>query len=571
MINYIKNKTSRNFVLFLLVWFVLNLLQAGFTDLNNDEAYYWLYSQYPAWGYFDHPPMIAFMTGTGYQLFHNELGVRLLTVLFMAGSLIVIWKLIDDTEFKESNLKYFVLLAIILPVINIYGFIATPDSPLIFFSLLFLLAYKKFLENESFGNMIFMGLCMAAMMYSKYHASLLIIFVIFSNPGLLKKPLFYFASILALILFIPHIYWQFANDFPSFRYHLVDRVAGLNPENIPEYIGNLMAIQNPVILILAVWLTLRIKAETRFDRALRFIFYGFMIFFLFSSLRYRVQPQWTSLMAIPVFIIVFRSVVFKPVVRRTIIWTAYFIIPVLLIARSALAFDFLPVAFLEDEYHDYRKKVKEIAEIAEDRPVVFTNSYQDPSVYTFYTGKFSHSLNNLNYRKTQFDLWDFEEKIHGREVLYVPHWPAPFMESNFRKYFFFNGDSVYMKVYKDFQSLQKECVILPDKHYDFIVNSRNSIIIDIFNPYPYPLNFRHPDFPVSFQIGFFKNGKREERWSLQLTDSVSIINPGDTISTTASFDLGELSDTTYNIVICSETGVLYDTFNSKFSVATVRK
>lgn len=566
-----KPNYPKPFRIFLFIWILFNLLQAGFTDLNNDEAYYWMYSQYPALGYFDHPPMIAYMIMIGYQLFHFELGVRLMTVLFMAGCLVIIWKLIDDSDIKETNLKYFILLAIILPVFNIYGFIATPDSPLIFFSLLFLMTYKKFLEKESWSIAIFMGVTMAAMMYSKYHAALFIIFVILSNPSLLKKPLFYLASFLALFLFIPHIYWQVENDFPSFRYHLVDRVSGLNPENIPEYLGNLVAIQNPVILVLAIWLTIKIRAKNEFERALRFIFYGFMIFFLFSSLRYRVQPQWTSLMAIPVIIIVFRSVDFKPVVRNIIKWTAYIMIPIFLIIRSALALDFLPVAFLKDEFHDYKKKVKEISEIAGDRPVVFTNSYQDASVYTFYTGKFSHSLNNLNYRRTQYDLWNFEEKVHGKEVLYVPHWPTTYIENNFRKHYYFNGDSVYMKVYSDFQSLQKECVVLSEKHYTFSENSRNSFQIDIYNPYPYQLNIKHPEFPVVFQIGFFKNGQREERWFLQLPEQVSVINPGDTISANVSFDLGKLSDTTYSIAVCSETGILYDTFNSKFSLASIKK
>ena len=47
-------------VIFYCAWFLLNLLQAGLTGLLDDEAYYWVYAQYPAWGYFDHPPMIAF-------------------------------------------------------------------------------------------------------------------------------------------------------------------------------------------------------------------------------------------------------------------------------------------------------------------------------------------------------------------------------------------------------------------------------------------------------------------------------------------------------------------------------
>ncbi|MBI5010163.1 MAG: glycosyltransferase family 39 protein, partial [Bacteroidia bacterium] len=462
-------------------------------------------------------------------------------------------------------------LAIILPVYNIYGFIATPDSPLIFFSALFLLLYKRFLEKDSWGISVFMGFVMAAMMYSKYHAALLIVFVILSNPALLKNIRFYFASLLGVVLFIPHIYWQFNNDFPSFRYHLVDRVSGLNTENIPEYLGNLIAIQNPVIFPLALWLTFRRKPENQFDRALYFILYGFMLFFLLASLRYRVQPQWTSLMAIPVMLLIFKSLDKNPSLQKTIKWVSIVMLPLLIVARSALMFDYLPLSFLKDEFHDYKKKVKEIGDIAGDRPVVFTNSYQDASVYTFYTGKFSHSLNNLNYRRTQYDIWDFEERVHGKEVLYVPHWPTTFIMENFKKHYFFNGDSVYMKVCTDFQSLQNECVILKDQHYSFTENSLNTLEIGLFNPYNYPISIKHIEFPVVFYINFFRNGQREERWRLSLPDSISVINPGDTLSASCSFNLGELADSNYIIAVGSEAGYLYDPINSNFSTATVFK
>jgi hypothetical protein len=566
-----KYQTSRTFNIFLVVWIIVNLLQSGFTDLNNDEAYYWMYSRYLDWGYFDHPPMIALMIKSGYLLCHNELGVRLLTVIFMALSLVFLWCLTDETSKKNENVSLFILLAIILPVFNIYGFIATPDSPLIFFSVLFLLAYKRFIENESWRNTLFISLTMAAMMYSKYHAALMIIFVILSNPELLRKPKFYYASILAFCLFIPHIVWQFANDFPTFRYHLVDRASGIHPGNILEYFGNLLAFQNPVILPVAIWLTLKKRPESKFDRSLYFILYGFILFFLAESLRYSIQPQWTSLLAIPVIIIVFRAVSFYPVTGRIIKWTAYVMLPLIIIARTALAVDFLPVKYLKDEFHDYKKRVREIASVAGDRPVVFTNSYQDPSVYSFYTGNFAHSLDNLNYRRTQYDLWNFEEKIHGREVLYVPHWPTTYIQNNFTKHYFFNGDSVYMRIYNDFQSLQKECVILKDEHYNFREKSINDITMEVFDPYPYPMEIKHKEFPIVFQINFFRNGKREERWNLQLPDSISKINPGDTISVDCRFSLGELSDTTYKIVICSEVGVLYDAFNSRFREATILK
>jgi hypothetical protein len=43
-------------VLFYSAWLLINLIQAGSTELFDDEAYYWIYSRYPDWGYFDHPP-----------------------------------------------------------------------------------------------------------------------------------------------------------------------------------------------------------------------------------------------------------------------------------------------------------------------------------------------------------------------------------------------------------------------------------------------------------------------------------------------------------------------------------
>ncbi len=49
-----------------------NTLQAIFTELIYDEAYYWYFSKQLDWGYFDHPPMVAAMIALG-NLFLKEL------------------------------------------------------------------------------------------------------------------------------------------------------------------------------------------------------------------------------------------------------------------------------------------------------------------------------------------------------------------------------------------------------------------------------------------------------------------------------------------------------------------
>jgi hypothetical protein len=560
------------FNLLLTAWGILNLLQARFTTLNNDEAYYWMYSKNLAWGYFDHPPMIALMIRIGYFFFHNELGVRLIVVLSQLLAFWIIWLLTNKEQHKKKeNILLFFIIAVILPVCNIYGFISTPDAPLILFSAIFLLAYKRFLENEIWQNTLFLGISIAALMYSKYHGGLLIILVILSNPALLKNFKFYSAAFLSLLLFFPHLFWQYSNDFPSVKYHLIERVSAFNPRHVPEYLASQFFFNNPFILVLLIWIMIKVRSKNLFDKALYYIFAGFLIFFFISSFRYRVEPQWTALISIPMIIILLNNVEYKSWIRGYLKWIAIILFPLFLLARLACMVDFLPVSFFKNEFHKKKQWARDISMLAGDRPVVFTNAYQRPSVYTFYTGKFAHTLDNMSYRKTQYDLWDFEERVHGKEVLYVPHFFADDYKENLTKQILSDGDSVFVRVYKDFQSLQRECVILNDDQYTFSRTGVNTIHLKIFNPYPFMIDFRHKELPVVFQIAFIKKGNMEVKEKLELPDNISKLNVGDTISVDCKFTIEDLPPGSYELAICSETGILYDTYNSKFKKAKINE
>mgnify|MGYP007082087380 CR=1 FL=1 len=80
------------------MWLLLGLMQAGLTELQDDEAYYWVFSRYLDWGYFDHPPMIAVLVKMGYAILPNELGVRLFPLLLNILSLVIIEKLISKKK-----------------------------------------------------------------------------------------------------------------------------------------------------------------------------------------------------------------------------------------------------------------------------------------------------------------------------------------------------------------------------------------------------------------------------------------------------------------------------------------
>jgi 4-amino-4-deoxy-L-arabinose transferase-like glycosyltransferase len=155
------------FIFFLFLFFVINVLQGSYTALLEDEAYYWFWSQDMAFGYFDHPPMVALWIKLSSFFFNGEFGLRFMSTLSFSLMLWVIWLMIDFKD-KQQHVVLFYLLIVSMAMIQIYGFIITPDTPLVLFTALFLLAYKRFLQEENFLNVVFLATAMAGMLYSKY-------------------------------------------------------------------------------------------------------------------------------------------------------------------------------------------------------------------------------------------------------------------------------------------------------------------------------------------------------------------------------------------------------------------
>src|SRR5262245_15833853 len=72
-----RERRTQIALLLVVVLIAVRGVVAAITPLAFDEAYYWQWSKNLAWGYYDHPPMIAFMIRAGTELFGDtSLGVR---------------------------------------------------------------------------------------------------------------------------------------------------------------------------------------------------------------------------------------------------------------------------------------------------------------------------------------------------------------------------------------------------------------------------------------------------------------------------------------------------------------
>ena len=107
---------------------------------------------------------------------------------------------------------------------------------------------------------------------------------------------------------------------------------------------------------------------------------------------------------------------------RKIVFVSFAIsFPLILAARIFLVWNFLPDSFNISKYHDARRWVNELKEKSDGNPVAFMNSYQNASIYMFYSDVEAISLNNVWGRENQFSVWDSEAKLQGKTITFVTH------------------------------------------------------------------------------------------------------------------------------------------------------
>ena len=472
-------KTSRLLGFFILFWVLLNFLQAAFVGIDPDEAYYWLYAQHLAWGYFDHPPVVALLIKSGETLGHGPVYTRLATVLLSGGTVYFGFKALPD-YLADVRTYLFVFLSVVL--FHVYGFIATPDAALLFFTTLFFYAYKTYLGKETPVHTAALALSITALLYSKYHGVLPVFFTVLSNPKLLKKPSAWAAALLVLLLFSPHLWWQYQHDWPTFRYHLSERIA--SPYAIKKtvnYIAGQLLIWGPFTTIPALYFFLKgHRSYSQYERAHLFTFWGVFLFFFISSFRSTIEPHWT-LVAGPSFIILLQGVLKRASLKLKKAYAALSITTIFLLLAGRVLF-MLPASPVKklrafDALANAPSWTEKLYRFAQGRPVVFFNSYRLPAIYQYYyPGAKTWGYNTVTYRKTQFNLFSDAFLNNGPVCLAgTERW------NGYTNFFKNPYDTLYLQSLPAYTSVSNLKLTLLQEDVKFIAGQKPAVTIQIYN------------------------------------------------------------------------------------------
>jgi hypothetical protein len=300
----LQQRYRRAFFVLLDVATVGRLIIIGILGLSTDESHYVLYARKLAWGYLDHPPMVAFMVTATEWLGSGAFFARLGPVLLAALSLLVLRRLALELYGDERVAFGAAVVLLLMPMHHLISMAVLPDAPLSLFWCCCLLATWKATRSASWGWWIAAGVACGAALLSKYHGALLpisiVLFLVFSarERRWLLRPQPYVTALLAALVFLPNVIWNARNEWVSYAYQL-GHGAGkgeFSLLNVGKVVGAQLVAASPVVfglLVAAVWAVIRRRPVSEQDRFL--IWTSIPVFALFCAMGTvgDILPHWT--------------------------------------------------------------------------------------------------------------------------------------------------------------------------------------------------------------------------------------------------------------------------------------
>jgi dolichol-phosphate mannosyltransferase len=199
-------------------------------ELVPDETYYWDWTRFLSTGYFDHPPMVAWLTWLCTLIFGDSYwAIKTVPLLSGLGISVVLYFLGRRFLANESSLILMIILANFTMVFAVGGLLLTPDIPLVFFwTVALLFAYKALFENDTVSWLLLGGFIGFGML-SKYTFvifGLALVLFMLSDVSCRRfllswKP--YTALAVSVITFSPNLIWNMNHQWKTVVFQFFSR------------------------------------------------------------------------------------------------------------------------------------------------------------------------------------------------------------------------------------------------------------------------------------------------------------------------------------------------------------
>jgi len=288
---------------------LFRMLLAAVLPLTPQEAYYWSWSRDLALSYFDHPPLASYSIWLTTLIFGQTIfGIKMAAVFWFLG-LNLLWAKMTQEMFGKTDQTFWTLIALNASIaFELYGFVITPDTPLIFAWTATFYALWKLVDSDNPKWWYVAGITMGLAWLGKYSGIMLVpsvfMFTLISKHQ--RKWLFtpypYIGALIATIVFSPVLIWNVQHDWVSFAFQGARRTAGMGTWKlrfVGELFGSQFFILSPYLFVL-VFASINRFGRKIFsdmeDKLLLLVSSGLIttVFFITVSFRSLVKMNWLA-------------------------------------------------------------------------------------------------------------------------------------------------------------------------------------------------------------------------------------------------------------------------------------
>jgi len=303
-------RERRLVVVLLLVNAVLRAWLAAALPLLNEEAYYWEWSCFPAPGYLDHPPMVAWLIRAASALAPGggPWAVRLPALLLGTGSQWLVFRL-ALAVFGDRRTAWRALLTYLaLPMSSAFGVLMVTESPQIFAALLALLFFARAARHARLRDWLAGGAALGLALLSNFIAALLLPALIGLGTGgppsdrRARRRGIFAALLTAAAIASPFLWWNVRRGFPTFALQLAHRhlqEIGRGPKLPVEWLFEQLVNAGP-LLFLPLSRSLLVRpadgiGDARGRSLLRRVSGAVLLVFMAVGVVAQTHPNWTAL------------------------------------------------------------------------------------------------------------------------------------------------------------------------------------------------------------------------------------------------------------------------------------
>ena len=232
--------------------------------LYTDEAQYWYWSQFPAWGYFSKPPLIAWLIGAFTAVCGDEEACIRLASLWLYPCTTGLIYLIGTRLYNPSVGCLSALIFFTLPSVGVSSLLMSTDVLLLLCWAAALWCFIQALQKDCWWDWGLLGLLLGLGLLSKYtmgvfFVSALLYLLVTKQWGVLSRWRSWFAVFVACCVFSPNLAWNIQHQFPTFQHtaaisHLAD--FGWHWQNLLSFVLGQLGMMGPVffpLFIAAIW------------------------------------------------------------------------------------------------------------------------------------------------------------------------------------------------------------------------------------------------------------------------------------------------------------------------------